>query len=328
MNQTLAQSLLCTDCKHPLSAQKPHTSSTQEWLAEGILQCTRCKQQFPIINGIPRFVESENYAQNFGIQWNHFRTTQLDSASGLTISSDRFYSQSKWTKSDLKGKNVLDIGCGAGRFTEIAVGSGANVYAIDYSNAVDACAKSLGNPQNLLLVQADIFNLPFPNDFFDFIFCFGVLQHTPNAESAFLSIPPYLKPGGSIAVDIYEKRWGNYLRPKKWLRPVTTRMSKQKLFKTLKVWVPRFLVLNRYLRKIPIVGKYSTRFVPVADYTGIYPLSETQVAEWALMDTFDWLGPTYDTPQTLSTLERWFNKAELVNIEVENPNFVVGRGTK
>jgi len=44
---------------------------------------------FPIVNGIPRFVDSENYTKNFGLQWNKFNKVQLDNdATGLAFSRD------------------------------------------------------------------------------------------------------------------------------------------------------------------------------------------------------------------------------------------------
>src|SRR5260370_26189528 len=43
----------------------------------------------PVVNGIPRVVDSANYAAGFGLQWNAFRKTQLDSYTGTTISKDR-----------------------------------------------------------------------------------------------------------------------------------------------------------------------------------------------------------------------------------------------
>ena len=72
--------------------------------------------QYPIINHIPRFVTGENYASNFGVQWNKFAKTQLDSFSGLMITENRFFAATGWNKSSMKGKWILDLGCGAGRF--------------------------------------------------------------------------------------------------------------------------------------------------------------------------------------------------------------------
>src|SRR5678815_5358153 len=92
----------------------------------------------PIINNIPRFVCSENYASAFGRQWNKFRKTQLDSHTGTTISKDRLQRCLGGSLDVIKGKSVLEVGCGAGRFTEIMLKTGARVFACDLSSAVEA----------------------------------------------------------------------------------------------------------------------------------------------------------------------------------------------
>jgi len=152
----------------------------------GRLHCPGCGSVFPVFDFIPRFVPSDNYAQNFGFQWNLFRATQLDSASGTTISRDRFLRQSGWDV--LTGAAVLDAGCGAGRFAEIALSLGAEVFAFDYSGAVDACWKNLGPHPRLHVFQADIYAIPFREGCFDCAYSFGVLQHTPDPERALKSL--------------------------------------------------------------------------------------------------------------------------------------------
>ena len=292
------------------------------------LICTVCGTSFPIVSDIPRFVKSENYANNFGFQWKKFQKTQLDSFSGVSVSRDRFYQQIRLKPADLKGKTVLDVGCGAGRFTEVALDAGATVYAIDFSSAVDACWANHRASGNLCVVQADIYRLPFAENHFDYIYCFGVLQHTPNVREAFLSLPYFLKPGGRLSVDIYLRRWHRRFHPKRILRPLTRRIEKQKLFSIVERVVPPLLALNGGLRMIPVIGKRMTRFVPVADYTGLYGLNRHQVKEWAVLDTFDWLSPAYDSSQTPAKLKEWMEYAKLGDIEVEVPGFIVGRGTK
>src|SRR5437868_9594994 len=74
--------------------------------------------KFPIVNGIPRFVAANSYAAAFGVQWHRYRRTQLDSYSGLTLSHDRLkqaIGDERWYS--LPGSDVLECGCGAGRFT-------------------------------------------------------------------------------------------------------------------------------------------------------------------------------------------------------------------
>src|SRR5215203_5459589 len=83
------------------------------------LHCAGCERNYPVVDGIPRFVGADNYASNFGVQWNRFRQTQLDSYTGVSISADRFLRETGWSRTALSERLVLDVGCGAGRFAEV-----------------------------------------------------------------------------------------------------------------------------------------------------------------------------------------------------------------
>src|SRR6476660_2898979 len=74
---------------------------------------------FPAKNGAYRIVHDDNYTGNFGYQWNKFGGTQVDKESKLYISKQRFFGDTAWDKEDLTGKNILEVGSGAGRFTQI-----------------------------------------------------------------------------------------------------------------------------------------------------------------------------------------------------------------
>lgn len=69
------------------------------------------------------------------------------------------------------------------------------------------------------------------------------------------------------------------------------------------------------------------RLVPVANHIGILPLSERQHLEWSLLDTFDWLSPEFDNPQTPETVKHWLEDAGFQKIEVLKAGHLVGRGT-
>lgn len=299
-----------------------------EEIKTGTLVSEDGEHRYPIVNCIPRFVNQINYADNFGAQWNRFPKTQLDSCSGVPISSDRFWLATNWNPDSLKGQWVLDVGCGAGRFAEIALMAGAKVVALDYSSAVDACYGNLKDHPNLYVVQGDIYALPFGDGVFPFIYSLGVLQHTPDVAKAFASLPPKLSPGGKLCVDYYWRRLRTILNAKYLFRPFTKRMDHQKLFKFLQQKIPALLILSRSLGAVPLIGKGLKRLVPVSDYYGIFPLSKKQLEEWALLDTFDALAPQYDNPQTFSTVQMGFKDAGLINIEVGHWGHLVGRGSK
>lgn len=286
------------------------------------------RNHYPVCNGIPRFVPESNYADNFGMQWNHFRKTQLDSHSGHPISSERFWKATGWRPQALEGKWVLDAGCGAGRFAEVALGAGANVVALDYSSAVDACHANLKHHPNLHVVQGDIYALPFAPETFDFVYSLGVLQHTPDVAAAFAALPPMVRPGGALCTDYYWRRFRTLMHAKYLFRPITRHVSQAKLFAFLERRVPAMLATSRALGRIPVIGRALKRIVPVADYTGVFPLSEQQLREWALLDTFDMLAPTYDNPQTAATVGQWMENAGLIDVEVLHAAHLVARGRK
>ena len=158
-----------------------------------------------ISNFIPRFVEGMAYTDSFGEQWNRYRSVQIDSENSLGLTADRFYKWTHWKRRELAGLRILEVGCGAGRFTQTMLNAGAIVYAVDGSSAVDACWVTNGPHENLCLLQADLYQIPFISGFFDRVFCYGVLQHTPDPKAAFLSLVRLLRPGGMISIDCYIK---------------------------------------------------------------------------------------------------------------------------
>ena len=169
------------------------------WIEEGVIECGKCSAKYRITRGLPRFVPEINYADTFGFQWNIHAKTQLDSYSGLPISRNRVFEVTRWDE-NLLGQRILEAGSGAGRFTEVLLGTGADVFSFDYSTAVDANHKNNGTRGNLSLFQGDIFNIPLEPASCDKVFCFGVLQHTPDPAADFVSLTQYLRPGGVLAV--------------------------------------------------------------------------------------------------------------------------------
>lgn len=287
------------------------------------------RNRYAVRDFIPRFVPEANYADNFGMQWNTFRRTQLDSFSGQPISARRFWAATGWRPEDLADQWVLDAGCGAGRFAEIALQAGARVVALDYSNAVDACYQNLGQYPNLHCVQGDINALPLSKGLFPYVYSFGVLMCTPNTARSFAALPPMVTKGGRLCVDFYGLRFGTLLQAKWVFRPITSRMRPRTLFRVLQSAVPVMLPISQFLGAIPAFGVYLKRLVPVANYTGIYPLNAEQLKEWALLDTFDMLAPRYDHPEpTAGRLRRWLSAAGLADVEVFRAGHLVGRGNK
>ena len=63
---------------------------------------------------------------------------------------------------------------------------------------------------NINFINADVFDDVLKDEFFDFIWCNGVLHHTKNAEEAFKCLVEVTKPGGILVIGLYH-RYGRIL---------------------------------------------------------------------------------------------------------------------
>ncbi len=320
--------LACPACHGALEL----TSAAQvgERVRQGQLTCRACAVDYPVEQFIPRFVPRQNYADSFGWQWNKHRCTQLDQVIGSTASHTRFFAETRWPPR-LEGQLVLEVGGGAGRFTAHALNTGAAVVSIDYSNAVDANYASHGGGTNLLIAQADLYQMPFTDGQFDHLYCLGVLQHTPDVRRSFMSLPRVLRPGGSLTIDVYRTFYGfERLITKYWLRPLTRRLPQERLYAWVERYVRLMWPLSRLLNHLPGGAQLNWAGLCIPNYARVFPdLSPQALKQWAILDAFDMLSPRYDQPQALATIQRWFQEAGLIDIDVHyGYNGIEGRGRR
>jgi SAM-dependent methyltransferase len=267
---------------------------------------------------VARFVKAENYAGSFGFQWQRYARTQLDDATSHQSTID-FGRKTGFTPEQLRGKLVLDVGCGMGRFAEVATRWGARVIGIDLSVAAEVAARNLAG-REFKALQADVFQLPFAPQSFDFIYSIGVLHHTPDCERAVKVLPQYLKPGGMLAVWLYSG-YNKWYRFSDIYRRYTHRMRPQTLHGILRVGVPVLNSVDRGLRVLPLVGR------PIAGLVHhLFPVNRNPNREWRVLDTFDWYSPKYQSKHTYEQVFRWFESCGLENVRVlEEPIAVSGR---
>ncbi len=261
---------------------------------------------YPVVNGIPRFVSSDNYSAAFGSQWKKYRLTQLDSYTGVPISETRLarcMGDTLW--SDLRGKHVLEAGCGAGRFTEVLLAKGAVVTSIDLSDAVEANQDNF--PQNGLhrIAQADIMALPFGPQQFDVVMCLGVIQHTPNPERTIEALYKQVKPGGWLVIDHYTYNLLYYTKMAPYFRMVMRRLPPERGLVWSEYLVDRLLPVHKRLQQARLLHFLFSRLSPVLCYYRAYPeLNDQLQHEWALLDTHDGLTDWYKHFRTCEQIER------------------------
>jgi SAM-dependent methyltransferase len=264
------------------------------------------------------------YADSFGFQWERFARTQLDSRTDrFKISEVRIRECSGWTPELLRGQRVLEVGCGAGRFTEVLTRWGAEVVALDLSTAVYVARRNA--PRGAVFARADAVKLP-TAERFAFVFCYGVIQHTPAPEETFRSLADALAPGGRLSLDCYAKgiSWEPYHAKYLW-RWLTTRLPLPILYALVWSYVPLWLPVDTVLRRIPVIGLKLASIIPCFNWILSVRHLSWESVERTVLDTFDALSARYDKPQTRETLERWCKEvgAQHYSVEAGANGFVV-----
>ena len=311
MKRSLLDILACPKCGADLTCAE---DDSHDDVIDGVLTCTGCSHTYPVREGIPRFIDDGNYASSFGMQWNRFRTTQVDSVSGTGLSEERFFNETGWSRDWLRGKLVLDAGCGAGRFVEVAAECGAVVVGVDISSAVVAAATNVARFAHAHVIQASLYELPFRRGVFDACYCIGVVQHTPDPGRTLASLPPVLKDGGEISTVVYERKRWTTLNTKYLIRPLTRRMPKGALLKAIQIAMPVVFPVTEILFRVPVLGRVFRFVIPVANYAGELTLTLRQRYSWAILDTFDMLAPAFDQPQTCAEVVGALSQAGITEL--------------
>ena len=276
-------------------------------------------ESFPIINGIPRFVPQENYASAFGLQWKTYAKTQLDSFSNTSITQDRLERCLGMPISGLKDKTVLEVGAGAGRFTELLVKGGGLIHSIDLSVAVDVNKENIGNAPNYQIAQASVYDIPYADNLFDYVVCLGVIQHTPDPEKTIKCLFEKVKPGGVLVIDHYIWRIGYYSTLTPIFRAILKEMKPEKSQRIVNNLVDFFFPIHWNLKDRGIINWLVHRISPLIVYIREFPEQDRQFHyEWSKLDTYDQLTDYYkhlrsmdDIRKTLTSLNGkniWMNK--------------------
>jgi SAM-dependent methyltransferase len=273
-----------------------------------------------VTDGVYDFIggSGEDYCENFGVQWNRFREIQLDSSSAKSSSRDRFFAETGWTADGIRGKVLLDAGCGAGRFAEVALECGAKVVAVDLSAAASACRRTLERfcADDYLVLRADLFDLPLRAKCFDGIYSLGVLHHTPDPLAAIDHLAQLLKPSARLATWVYEKRSPDtrWLQPRTWVRAAIARQSNKRKLALSRSFTVMFFPLGWTLSWFGRAGERASQFLP---YAARHHLARGDFAlqwDYCVMDTFDWYGPVYERPQREPDLVNRMKNVGLTNV--------------
>lgn len=266
---------------------------------------SKSNENYPIITGIPRFVDSRNYAASFGLEWKLHAKTQLDSYTKTNISRNRLEGCLGFPIKELNGKTVFEAGCGAGRFTELMVNAGAFVHSIDLSEAVEVNFENIGRRNNYVIAQASLLAPPFPKESFDFAICLGVIQHTPSPEKSIEALWKMVKPGGQLIIDHYT--WDiSYLTKlstlyRVFFKNISPKRAKIALDKLVDIFFPVHWAIRKYRPAQILLSRIS----PCLVYFDAYKeLTKEQHYQFCRLDTFDHLTDRFKHMRTKNQIHK------------------------
>ena len=281
---------------------------------------------YPIIRGIPRILKNfNNYSSAFGEQWTKWRKTQLDTYTKTTITRDRlFRCLGKNIIGRLKNSkdtiHVLEVGCGAGRFTEILLEfPSIKLTSIDLSSAVESNLLNFPQNNHHRIIQTDLMKLPFESMQYDIVICLGVIQHTPNPEKTIKKLYEQVKFEGNLVIDHYTFDISRLTKITSIiLRPLIKRLSSKRRMNTIKFLVDIFFPLHRLIRNFPLFQKIFSRISPIITYFHIYPeLNDNLQKEWSMLDTHDGLTDWYKHLRSRGQIKKTLEDINSTSIEVK-----------
>ena len=109
---------------------------------------------------------------------------------------------------DVAGREVLNIGCSFGWFERYALEHGAaSVVGVDVDAGNVAAAAELVPAATFL--EASVLDLPFPDERFDLVTMFDVIEHVParTEPAALREVRRVLRPGGELALTTPLRHW-------------------------------------------------------------------------------------------------------------------------
>lgn len=193
--------LVCPDCHGALTLQ------------DGALTCAHDDSVFRTdTSGYLDFTPAEKYE--------HVETTTDEYADEQRAHWRRFYDDflEPWLQRE-NAERILEIGCGVGMGIRFARERGKEAYGIDLPCLAPYWAKVENDPASFFLAEGA--RLPFPDGYFDALYCLGVVEHVGTVVGHYTLADDYrekrvafarellrvMKPGGRLLVTCPNRRF-------------------------------------------------------------------------------------------------------------------------
>ena len=276
-------------------------------------------KKFKIINNIliDNNLKKKNL-KNFEIQFLKYGIYQYDEYTKSNYYWNRLLDATQWDKKKIKKETVLEIGSGAGKYTTILKKLFKNVITVEPTDAI-YLNKKMNGSKNIFYIKSTLENMPLKKESFNYIFCYGVMQHLQKPELGYEKIIKYLSVSGKASFDHYLKNFypTPWETPKRFWRPITVRISPEILFKIVKFYIPYYYYFDSFLKSF-MVGKMLAAIIPIPCYNyGSLKFRKNILISLAILDTYDALSSRYDYPWSINKTKSFFKNFNHDKIEIK-----------
>lgn len=328
MKSNLINFIVCPKCKSKFHLKSEKQKGDE--ILKGTLICSK-NHKFTIFNGVPRLVvdKEKNFEQTeiaFSSKWKNFNKSYHNKRwydKQLKWFLDRFgwKTQSKFLKFLNKCEYILDAGTGIGNSAHwFSTNKNSIVFAIDASESVIFANKKYGKIPNIHFLQADIRQLPFKKNFFNFICSDQVLHHTKDTRTSFINLTKHLKNNGLISIYVYKKKGPIREFSDDHIREIMINKSEKECLKFSKSMAILGRSLSKLNKKITIPEDIPTLKIK----SGTYDLqrfiywnflkcwwSNDVPFEQSIATNFDWYFPKYAYRHDADEVKKWFSETNL-----------------
>lgn len=273
-------------------------------------ECMNCGKSYPVTNGIPRFVgdlatDVQQVSRSFNLEHSKYLDSRYVHFGPQLM--EQWLENVQLPPEYFKGKVVLDVGCGSGRWTYALASLGAAVVAVDLTDSgVEVTRKATEALDHVAVLQAEIFHLPFKPDSFDFVVSWGVLHHTAATRAAFDQLVPLVKKKGQLYIMVYEKHNPFKFVITNAVRYVLRRLPEEHRYK----FCGHFIIKNRPLW---LLLSHCLICIKCPDHVDALDISTIQ---FGLYDAYS---PLYNHLHTRSEVISWFRKHNFDAITLTRP---------
>lgn len=347
MNHNLLDIICCPNCNKKLQVKIFEEKKNE--IFSGVLICECCRSKFQIINYIPRLIKNYNYSKSWGTLWKETVSYVRDSYTGVPFYYNVIHGKYNednlgeektspfgfnWP-TKLSGENILEIGPGTGNCTEHLLKTGANIFSVDMSDAIDTFTEDMLTHPRINVIQADINSKLFSDIGFDKIWFFQVLQHTPSPSDTLKNIYKLLRKGGELAVTSYAGKYNP------WYYRFTKRINDRLMWRFISLSCPIMVRIKYWLMKffksikLNFMKNFTSKVLDPFDPRNIYYKTlEGEFKDWpygmvwektkskkilmklAILNTFDRITPNYTNSASHGTIEKWLKEAGFYEINI------------